>query len=90
MYSPVVTSDTLQEKIINIQNSHRMTGANIILGDFNSYVGHMKHAPHLNALDQGIWGPIRGDSSPLHTPFAYLAIKMLTRGKMAQESPRVS
>ena len=37
-----------------------MTGANIILGDFNSYLGNMKHEPHLNPLEQGIWGPIRG------------------------------
>ena len=45
-----------------------MTGANIILGDFNSYLGNMKYEPHLNALEQGIWGPISGDPSPLHTP----------------------
>jgi len=66
--SPVVTSDTLQKIHNYIQNSHRMTSANIILGDFNSYLGNMKYEPHLNALEQGIWGPIRGDPSPLHTP----------------------
>jgi len=45
-----------------------MTGADVILGDFNSYLGNMKYEPHLNALEQGIWGPICGDPSPLHTP----------------------
>jgi len=47
-----------------------MTGANIILGDFNSvcvcvtlfyysYLGNMKYEPHLNTLEQRIWGPRR-------------------------------
>jgi len=44
-----------------------MTGANILLGDFNSYLENMKYEPHLNALEQGIWGPIRGHPSLLHT-----------------------
>jgi len=66
--SPVVTSDTLQKRHNYIQNSHRMTGVNIILGDFNSYLGNMKNEPHLNAREQGIWGPIHGDPSPLQTP----------------------
>ena len=66
--SPVVTGASLQKIHNYIQNSHRMTGANVILGDFNSYLGNMKYEPHLNALEQGIWGPICGDPSPLHTP----------------------
>ena len=66
--SPVVTSDTLQKIHNYIQNSHRKTGANVVLGDFNSYLENMKYEPHLNALEQGIWGPICGDPSPLHTP----------------------
>jgi len=66
--SPVVTSDTLQKIHNHIQNSRRMTGANIILGDFNSYLGNMKYEPHLNVAEQGIWGPISGDPSPSHTP----------------------
>ena len=45
-----------------------MTGANVILGDFNSYLGDMKFESHLNAQEQGIWGPIYGDPSPLHAP----------------------
>jgi len=45
-----------------------MTGANIILGDFNSYLGNMKYDSHLNAAEQGIWGPISGDPSPSHAP----------------------
>jgi len=45
-----------------------MTGENIIFGDLNSYLGNMKYEPHLNAAEQGIWGPISGDPSPLHTP----------------------
>jgi len=40
----------------------------ILLGDFNSYLGSLKYELHLNAAEQGIWGPISGDPSPSHTP----------------------
>jgi len=40
----------------------------ILLGDFNSYLGSLKYELHLNAAEQGIWGPISGNPSPSHTP----------------------
>jgi len=66
--SPKVTEDTLQKIHAYIQNEHRMTGENIIMGDFNSYMGKMRYEPHLNATEQRLWGPIQGDPLPRHSP----------------------
>jgi hypothetical protein len=66
--SPKVTEDTLQKIRTYIQNEHRMTGANIVMGDFNSHMGKLRYETHLNATEQRLWGPIQGDPVPRHSP----------------------